>query len=141
MGRGRFLAFGNLAAEVAAIDNGAAPTGQQNTLFSAQVRTAGSRSSADSSKGTSALAPMSFSCEPGYATDGSNVVCEVRLRQAASNNAAPISLTSDCGWGKSVRRIPLGVPPLGTEVSFVAAGLYNDKAILGCRYGTSRPRV
>ena len=46
----------------------------------------------------------------------------------------------DCvGWGGSC--VMLGVPPLGTEVSFVAAGLYNDKAILGCRYGTSRPRA
>ena len=29
----------------------------------------------------------------------------------------------------------LGVPKLGTEASFVVGNLYNDKSILGCRYG------
>ncbi len=33
----------------------------------------------------------------------------------------------------------LGVPKLGTEASFVVANLYNDKSILGCRYGQTRP--
>src|SRR5207248_1771201 len=33
----------------------------------------------------------------------------------------------------------LGVPKLGTEASFVVNTLYNDKAILGCRYGATRP--
>jgi S-(hydroxymethyl)glutathione dehydrogenase/alcohol dehydrogenase len=41
-------------------------------------------------------------------------------------------------WGGQV--VILGVPKLGTEASFVVADLYNDKAILGCRYGSSRPR-
>ena len=33
----------------------------------------------------------------------------------------------------------LGVPKLGTEASFVVNDLYNDKSILGCRYGSTRP--
>ncbi len=33
----------------------------------------------------------------------------------------------------------LGVPKLGTEASFVVNSLYNDKSILGCRYGSTRP--
>jgi S-(hydroxymethyl)glutathione dehydrogenase/alcohol dehydrogenase len=37
--------------------------------------------------------------------------------------------------------VVLGVPPFGQEASFMVAGLYQDKAILGCRYGSSRPRA
>jgi S-(hydroxymethyl)glutathione dehydrogenase/alcohol dehydrogenase len=33
----------------------------------------------------------------------------------------------------------LGVPKLGTEASFMVASMYNDKSILGCRYGSTRP--
>jgi Zn-dependent alcohol dehydrogenase len=33
----------------------------------------------------------------------------------------------------------LGVPKLGSEASFVVGNLYNDKSILGCRYGQTRP--
>lgn len=40
-------------------------------------------------------------------------------------------------WGGTATL--LGVPKLGTQASFVVNDLYNDKAILGCRYGTSRP--
>lgn len=40
-------------------------------------------------------------------------------------------------WGGQC--VLLGVPRLGTEASFVVQTLYNDKAILGCRYGTTRP--
>jgi len=32
-----------------------------------------------------------------------------------------------------------GVPKFGTEASFVVQSLYNDKSILGCRYGAARP--
>jgi S-(hydroxymethyl)glutathione dehydrogenase/alcohol dehydrogenase len=31
------------------------------------------------------------------------------------------------------------VPRLGTEASFIVASIYNDKSILGCRYGSTRP--
>ena len=40
-------------------------------------------------------------------------------------------------WGGSC--VLLGVPKLGTEASFVVNTLYNDKSILGCRYGSTRP--
>ena len=40
-------------------------------------------------------------------------------------------------WGGQC--ILLGVPKLGTEASFVVNTMYNDKSILGCRYGTTRP--
>jgi S-(hydroxymethyl)glutathione dehydrogenase/alcohol dehydrogenase len=33
----------------------------------------------------------------------------------------------------------LGVPKLGSEASFVVNSLYNNKSILGCRYGAARP--
>ncbi len=40
-------------------------------------------------------------------------------------------------WGGSC--VILGVPELGTEASFVVNTLYNDKTIMGCRYGAGRP--
>ncbi|HEY3139991.1 MAG TPA: Zn-dependent alcohol dehydrogenase [Acidimicrobiales bacterium] len=40
-------------------------------------------------------------------------------------------------WGGTATL--LGVPKLGTEASFVVNELYNDKSILGCRYGSARP--
>jgi S-(hydroxymethyl)glutathione dehydrogenase/alcohol dehydrogenase len=40
-------------------------------------------------------------------------------------------------WGGTATL--LGVPKLGTRASFVVNDLYNDKAILGCRYGSARP--
>ena len=40
-------------------------------------------------------------------------------------------------WGGNL--VLLGVPKLGTEASFVVNDLYNDKSIMGCRYGSTRP--
>jgi S-(hydroxymethyl)glutathione dehydrogenase/alcohol dehydrogenase len=40
-------------------------------------------------------------------------------------------------WGGTCTLV--GVPKLGTEASFVVNSLYNNKSILGCRYGASRP--
>lgn len=40
-------------------------------------------------------------------------------------------------WGGTCTM--LGVPKLGTEASFVVQSLYNNKSILGCRYGATRP--
>jgi S-(hydroxymethyl)glutathione dehydrogenase/alcohol dehydrogenase len=41
-------------------------------------------------------------------------------------------------WGGTC--VILGVPKLGTEASFVVNTLYNDKTIMGCRYGAGRPQ-
>jgi S-(hydroxymethyl)glutathione dehydrogenase/alcohol dehydrogenase len=35
----------------------------------------------------------------------------------------------------------VGVPKMGSSFDFVVHALYQNKAILGCRYGTARPRV
>ncbi len=40
-------------------------------------------------------------------------------------------------WGGSA--ILLGVPKFGSEASFQVNTLYNDKSIMGCRYGSARP--
>lgn len=40
-------------------------------------------------------------------------------------------------WGGQC--VLLGVPKLGTEASFVVNALYNDRSIMGCRYGSTRP--
>jgi Zn-dependent alcohol dehydrogenase len=40
-------------------------------------------------------------------------------------------------WGGSC--VMLGVPKLGTEASFVVNSMYQDKSIMGCRYGSARP--
>lgn len=40
-------------------------------------------------------------------------------------------------WGGQC--VLLGVPKLGTEASFVVNSLYNDRSIMGCRYGSTRP--
>ncbi|MCC5952639.1 MAG: Zn-dependent alcohol dehydrogenase [Acidimicrobiia bacterium] len=42
-------------------------------------------------------------------------------------------------WGGTC--VILGVPKIGTEASFVVHGLYNDKTIMGCRYGSARPHT
>jgi S-(hydroxymethyl)glutathione dehydrogenase/alcohol dehydrogenase len=40
-------------------------------------------------------------------------------------------------WGGTC--VILGVPKFGTEASFMVANMYNDKTIMGCRYGAGRP--
>lgn len=40
-------------------------------------------------------------------------------------------------WGGTC--VILGVPKLGTEAAFQVSTLYNDKTIMGCRYGAGRP--
>ncbi len=40
-------------------------------------------------------------------------------------------------WGGTA--VLLGVPKFGTEASFLVSGMYNDKNIMGCRYGAGRP--
>lgn len=41
-------------------------------------------------------------------------------------------------WGGQL--IMLGVPKMGSEASFVVSTMYNDKSIMGCRYGSARPQ-
>ncbi|MEZ5311219.1 MAG: Zn-dependent alcohol dehydrogenase [Microthrixaceae bacterium] len=41
-------------------------------------------------------------------------------------------------WGGTV--VMLGVPRMGSEASFVVSNMYNDKTIMGCRYGSARPQ-
>jgi Zn-dependent alcohol dehydrogenase len=43
------------------------------------------------------------------------------------------------GWSGSC--VILGVPPADAEASFLVSGMYMDKSILGCRYGSARPRA
>ena len=43
------------------------------------------------------------------------------------------------GWSGSC--VILGVPPATAEASFLVSGMYMDKSILGCRYGSARPRA
>ncbi len=40
-------------------------------------------------------------------------------------------------FGGSV--VMVGVPKMGTEASFVVSTMYNDKSLMGCRYGSARP--
>lgn len=40
-------------------------------------------------------------------------------------------------WGGTC--VLLGVPPRDTEAAFQVASLYNNKTIMGCRYGATRP--
>jgi Zn-dependent alcohol dehydrogenase len=40
-------------------------------------------------------------------------------------------------WGGTC--VMLGVPKLGSEATFVVNSMYNDKTIMGCRYGAGRP--
>jgi S-(hydroxymethyl)glutathione dehydrogenase/alcohol dehydrogenase len=42
-------------------------------------------------------------------------------------------------WGGTC--VILGVPPLGTEAAFDVSSLYQNKSIMGCRYGAARPRA
>ena len=42
-------------------------------------------------------------------------------------------------WGGAL--VILGVPKLGATASFVVNNLYNDKTIMGCRYGSARPQA
>jgi len=43
--------------------------------------------------------------------------------------------------GPGGHAVILGVPAFGVEASFMVASMYQDKGILACRYGTSRPRA
>ena len=54
-------------------------------------------------------------------------------------STALIKMSTDLlDWGGQL--ILLGVPKMGSEASFVVSTMYNDKSIMGCRYGSSRPQ-
>jgi S-(hydroxymethyl)glutathione dehydrogenase/alcohol dehydrogenase len=46
--------------------------------------------------------------------------------------------TDMLGWSGAA--VLLGVPKADAEASFLVSGLYMDKSIMGCRYGTSHPQ-
>jgi Zn-dependent alcohol dehydrogenase len=46
--------------------------------------------------------------------------------------------TDMLGWSGSA--VLLGVPRADAEASFLVSGMYMDKTIMGCRYGTSHPQ-
>jgi Zn-dependent alcohol dehydrogenase len=46
--------------------------------------------------------------------------------------------TDMLGWSGSA--VLLGVPKADAEASFLVSGMYMDKTIMGCRYGTSHPQ-
>ncbi|GIW41926.1 MAG: alcohol dehydrogenase [Candidatus Binatia bacterium] len=57
----------------------------------------------------------------------------------AVGNTAVIRQALEClAPGGSL--VIVGVPKIGSSVDFVVQALYQNKAILGCRYGTARPR-
>jgi Zn-dependent alcohol dehydrogenase len=58
----------------------------------------------------------------------------------AVGNIAVIKQALEClGPGGTLTIV--GVPKMGSSFDFVVHALYQNKAILGCRYGTARPRV
>ena len=67
-------------------------------------------------------------------------------RAAAPTTPSRPSATSPSSSRRSTRSAPggtltiVGVPKLGSSFEFVVHALYQNKAILGCRYGTARPR-
>lgn len=68
----------------------------------------------------------------GLAGDGVDYAFECVGHPAVLRDALAV-----LDWGGSC--VVLGVPPAGTEASFVVSDLYLDRAILGCRYGSARP--
>ncbi len=83
-----------------------------------------------------------FVC-PGPEDDLVEAVREVRPHGVdwvfeCVGSTALIRLSTDLlDFGGSV--VMLGVPRMGTEASFVVNTMYNDKSLMGCRYGSARP--
>ena len=62
-------------------------------------------------------------------------------RERSSDGACAVRITTATellDWGGTV--VMLGVPKMGSEASFVVNTMYNDKTIMGCRYGSARPQ-
>ncbi|MFV0318248.1 MAG: Zn-dependent alcohol dehydrogenase [Microthrixaceae bacterium] len=83
-----------------------------------------------------------FIC-PGEGTDLVEVVNEIRpdgvdwVFECVGSTALIKAGTEMLDFGGAV--VMVGVPKMGTEASFVVSTMYNDKSIMGCRYGSARP--
>jgi S-(hydroxymethyl)glutathione dehydrogenase/alcohol dehydrogenase len=83
-----------------------------------------------------------FICPDGD-TDLVEVVKEIRgdgvdwVFECVGSTALIQAGTEMLDFGGGV--VMVGVPKMGTEASFVVSTMYNDKSIMGCRYGSARP--
>lgn len=83
-----------------------------------------------------------FIC-PGEGTDLVEAIKEVRpdgvdwVFECVGSTALIKAGTGMLDFGGGV--VMVGVPKMGTEASFVVSDMYNDKSIMGCRYGSARP--
>jgi len=83
-----------------------------------------------------------FIC-PGEGTDLVEAVKEVRphgvdwVFECVGSTALIRAATDMLDFGGGV--VMVGVPRMGDEASFVVNTMYNDKSLMGCRYGSARP--
>jgi Zn-dependent alcohol dehydrogenase len=85
-----------------------------------------------------------FICPTGPDFDLVAAVKEIRpngvdhVFECVGSTALIRTSTDLLDWGGQL--IMLGVPKMGSEASFVVNTMYNDKSIMGCRYGSARPQ-
>jgi S-(hydroxymethyl)glutathione dehydrogenase/alcohol dehydrogenase len=85
-----------------------------------------------------------FICPDGPDFDLVAAVKEIRpngvdhVFECVGSTALIKTSTDLLDWGGQL--IMLGVPKMGSEASFVVNTMYNDKSIMGCRYGSARPQ-
>jgi len=85
-----------------------------------------------------------FICPTGPDFDLVEAVKEIRpngvdhVFECVGSTALIKTSTDLLDWGGQL--IMLGVPKMGSEASFVVNTMYNDKSIMGCRYGSARPQ-
>ena len=122
----------------------------QSVIQAARISAAGRIVVIDANPGKEAVARQFGATD---FLDGSTLTGEGELVQAVKDLGLPngVDHAFECvghpalirnaidllDWGGQC--ILLGVPKLGTEASFVVNTLYNDKSIMGCRYGSTRP--
>ena len=122
----------------------------QSVIQAARISAAGRVVVIDANPGKEAVARQFGATD---FLDGSTLTGEGQLVQAVKDLGLPngVDHAFECvghpalirqaidmlDWGGQC--ILLGVPKLGTEASFVVNTLYNDKSIMGCRYGSTRP--
>lgn len=84
-----------------------------------------------------------FLC-PGPDDDIVEMVKEIRpngvdhVFECVGSTALIRTATDLLDWGGQL--VMLGVPKMGSEAAFVVSTMYNDKSIMGCRYGSARPQ-